>query len=239
MPVPLISMSTQENINSPWPGAKWKKIVGKAHKQTSSRICRQIGLSLSCIVNTTLTSTIDIRQMCRQAKYWRGAAPPHPTPQWLSPWPRARSQGNDCVPYHVVLIHVIGEPFEDGYARMDTVHVDGTIRHRFRMAYVWLYPRAFYNRKKHCRWNCMIGRGGGEVARTIESGQMCSVTSFLEGGFSTWVRYSTNLSVIVMSCFERAFANLQAKLASKFTSKRTNAKEARIALYFSSPIRVH
>ena len=69
-----------------WSGTKLKKIAGGMHnlklptnRLSSSPNCRQIGLSLSFFSNITLASTIDIRQIGRQAKYWgEGASPRSP-----------------------------------------------------------------------------------------------------------------------------------------------------------------
>ena len=73
-------------------GVKLKKIIGGVHSPNfstnrlrSSPICRQIGLSLSFISNTTLTSTTGIWQML--AKPNIGGAP-YLQPLWLHPWGR-------------------------------------------------------------------------------------------------------------------------------------------------------
>jgi len=72
---------------SPHSGEKLKKIFGWLYNPSlltnrlrSSQICQPIGLYLSFIINITLKSTIDIRPLCRQAKYLRCTAlPPHPS----------------------------------------------------------------------------------------------------------------------------------------------------------------
>ena len=72
-----------------FPRGEAKEIANGVHnpKFPTSRlpsipIFRQIGFPLSFISNTALTSTNDIRQMCRQAKY--SALPTHP--YGYTPW---------------------------------------------------------------------------------------------------------------------------------------------------------
>ena len=66
-------------------GEKLTKIFGEVHNPDLeakslrlSPICRQRRLSSSIISSTTLTDTIDIRQICRQTKYCGVRYPTHP-----------------------------------------------------------------------------------------------------------------------------------------------------------------